>query len=261
MNTGRRGLVAQYDVICFDEVSGVSFDQKEGVNILKGYMESGEFSRGKESIRADGGIVMVGNFDVDVGAPAPHRPSLRATAEGDARRHGVHGPHPRLHPRLGRSEAGPDATSPSHFGFVSDFLAEVLEPAPSRLPPRRAPGATGVGQPAERPGPQGCQQHRRRAAASCSIPIPRWRCRTSAWPGRPTIALELRRRVKEQQAFIGADEFGQIDLAIASAAARGRRLLRRVAEAPAARSRARRQRSLTATARTAKCCPRRTRQR
>ena len=64
--TGRRGLVAQYDVVCFDEISGVSFDTKEGVNILKGYMESGEFSRGKESIRADGGIVMVGNFDVDV---------------------------------------------------------------------------------------------------------------------------------------------------------------------------------------------------
>ena len=56
----------QYDVVCFDEVSGVSFDQKDGVNIMKGYMESGEFSRGKESIRADGGIVMVGNFDVDV---------------------------------------------------------------------------------------------------------------------------------------------------------------------------------------------------
>ena len=36
------------------------------VNILKGYMASGEFSRGKESIRAEGGIVMVGNFDVDV---------------------------------------------------------------------------------------------------------------------------------------------------------------------------------------------------
>jgi predicted ATP-dependent Lon-type protease len=64
--TGRRGLVAQFDVVCFDEVSGVSFDTKEGVNILKGYMESGEFSRGKESIRAEGGVVMVGNFDVDV---------------------------------------------------------------------------------------------------------------------------------------------------------------------------------------------------
>ena len=33
---------------------------------MKGYMESGEFSRGQESIRADGGIVMVGNFDIDV---------------------------------------------------------------------------------------------------------------------------------------------------------------------------------------------------
>lgn len=63
---GQRGLVCQYDVVCFDEVSGVSFDQKDGVNIMKGYMESGEFSRGKESIRADGSIVMVGNFDVDI---------------------------------------------------------------------------------------------------------------------------------------------------------------------------------------------------
>nr|MBA3715774.1 peptidase [Pyrinomonadaceae bacterium] len=58
MASGQRGLVCQYDVICFDEVSGVSFDQKDGVNIMKGYMESGEFSRGKESIRADGGIIM-----------------------------------------------------------------------------------------------------------------------------------------------------------------------------------------------------------
>ncbi|HET7092283.1 MAG TPA: BREX system Lon protease-like protein BrxL, partial [Thermomicrobiales bacterium] len=64
--TGQRGLVALYDVVCFDEVSGVSFDQKDGVNIMKGYMESGEFSRGRESIRAGGSIVLVGNFEVDV---------------------------------------------------------------------------------------------------------------------------------------------------------------------------------------------------
>jgi ATP-dependent Lon protease len=66
MGSGERGLVCKYDVVCFDEVSGISFDQKDGVNIMKGYMESGEFSRGKEPIRADGGIAMVGNFDVDV---------------------------------------------------------------------------------------------------------------------------------------------------------------------------------------------------
>src|SRR5881396_4107566 len=64
--SGQRGLVCLYDVVCFDEVSGISFDQKDGVNILKGYMAAGEFSRGKDSIRASGGIVMVGNFDVDV---------------------------------------------------------------------------------------------------------------------------------------------------------------------------------------------------
>ena len=38
MATGQRGLVCQYDVVCFDEISGVSFDQKDGVNIMKGYM-------------------------------------------------------------------------------------------------------------------------------------------------------------------------------------------------------------------------------
>src|SRR6185312_8721322 len=54
MASGQRGLVTQYDVVCFDEITGVSFDQKDGVNIMKGYMESGEFSRGKESIRAYG---------------------------------------------------------------------------------------------------------------------------------------------------------------------------------------------------------------
>ena len=56
-NSGQRGLVCQYDVLCFDEVSGISFDNKDGVNIMKGYMESGEFSRGRESIRADGNTV------------------------------------------------------------------------------------------------------------------------------------------------------------------------------------------------------------
>ena len=53
--TGQKGLVCQYDVVCFDEVSGISFDQKDGVNIMKGYMASGQFSRGKENIRGEGG--------------------------------------------------------------------------------------------------------------------------------------------------------------------------------------------------------------
>lgn len=60
LGSGERGLVCKYDVVAFDEISGISFDKKEGVNIMKGYMESGEFSRGKEPIRAYGGMVMLG---------------------------------------------------------------------------------------------------------------------------------------------------------------------------------------------------------
>lgn len=124
MANGQRGLVCQYDVVCFDEVSGVSFDQKDGVNILKGYMESGEFSRGKESIRAEGGIVMVGNFDVDVEQQqriahllSPLPPEMRNDTAFHDRIHAF-APgwdFPKLNPNLHLTD---------HFGLVSDFLSE-----------------------------------------------------------------------------------------------------------------------------------------
>ena len=122
--SGQRGLVCHYDVVCFDEVSGISFDQKDGVNIMKGYMASGEFSRGKDSIRAFGSLVMVGNFDVDVTQQqrighllSPLPPEMRSdTAFMD-----------RIHcyvpgwdfPKVSAREHLTD-----HFGLVSDFLAE-----------------------------------------------------------------------------------------------------------------------------------------
>ncbi len=124
MANGQRGLVCQYDVVCFDEVSGVSFDQKDGVNIMKGYMASGEFSRGKESIRADGCIVMVGNFDVDVEqqqrighllSPLP-REMRDDTAF-----------HDRIHayaPGWDFPKLNPDDHLTDHFGLVCDFLSE-----------------------------------------------------------------------------------------------------------------------------------------
>ena len=107
MNTGRRGLVAQYDVICFDEVSGVSFDQKEGVNILKGYMESGEFSRGR---RVDPGRWRDRHgrqLRCRRPGTAAAAATCFATSQGDARRHRIYGPHPCLHSWLGRPQARP----------------------------------------------------------------------------------------------------------------------------------------------------------
>ena len=124
MANGQRGLVCQYDVVCFDEVAGISFDQKDGVNIMKGYMASGEFSRGKESIRAEGGLVMVGNFEVDVEqqqrighllSPLP-REMRDDTAF-----------HDRIHayaPGWNFPKLNPADHLTNHFGLVSDFLSE-----------------------------------------------------------------------------------------------------------------------------------------
>lgn len=122
--SGQRGLVCHYDVVCFDEISGISFDQKDGVNIMKGYMACGEFSRGKESIRGSGGIVMLGNFDVDVEQQqrighllSPLPPEIRDdTAFMDR----IHAYIPGWEfPKLNPNEHLTD-----HFGLVSDFLSE-----------------------------------------------------------------------------------------------------------------------------------------
>jgi uncharacterized protein (TIGR02653 family) len=210
MNSGRRGLVAQYDVICFDEVSGVSFDQKEGVNILKGYMESGEFSRGRESIRAEGGIVMVGNFDVDVETQlrvghllAPLPKEMRDdTAFMD-----------RIHAYLPGWDV--PKLDPSyfteHFGFVSDYLAEVW----SQL---RHWSRLDVLQGRLEWGPQ--LSGRDRKAANNTVdgllrllyPDPQMEVPEEFLAWAASLALEMRRRVKEAQAFIGAAEFGKVDL-------------------------------------------------
>jgi ATP-dependent Lon protease len=125
--TGQRGLVCQYDVVCFDEVSGISFDQKDGVNIMKGYMASGQFSRGKENIRADGSLVMVGNLDVDVEQQqrvghllSPLPPEMRNdTAFMDRCTRYVPGwDFPKLNP---------NEHVTNHFGLVSDFLSECWD--------------------------------------------------------------------------------------------------------------------------------------
>jgi uncharacterized protein (TIGR02653 family) len=210
MATGRRGLVAQYDVICFDEVSGVSFDQKEGVNILKGYMESGEFSRGRESIRAEGGIVMVGNFDVDVDEQlrVGHllSPLPKEMRDDTAFMDRIHAYLPGWDvPKLDPSYFT------EHFGFVSDFLAEVW----SQL---RRTSRLEVLQGRLEWGAQ--LSGRDRKAVNNTVdgllrllhPDPSMEVPAEFLSWAASLAVETRRRVKEAQAFIGVAEFGSVDL-------------------------------------------------
>lgn len=64
-NMGRHtvGLVGTWDVVAFDEVAGINMKDKDGIQIMKGYMANGSFSRGKESINANASMVFVGNIN------------------------------------------------------------------------------------------------------------------------------------------------------------------------------------------------------
>src|SRR5690554_217046 len=202
--SGQRGLVCQYDVVCFDEVSGISFDQKDGVNIMKGYMESGEFSRGKENIRADGSIVLVGNFDVDV--------------EHQQRIGHLFGPMPpemkddtafmdRIHAFL----PGWDVPKVSkelltnHFGLVSDFLSECWSQLRNQsrlsvIQNRVFFGGALSGRDTNAVNKTISGLLKLLYPGEAQIPD-----EDIEWAVR--IAMEARRRVKEQQKQIGAAEF------------------------------------------------------
>lgn len=204
-STGQKGLVAQYEVVCFDEVSGISFDNKDGVNILKGYMESGEFSRGKESIRAEGSIVLVGNFDVDVEHQqrighlfGPMPPEMRDdTAFMD-----------RIHCFL----PGWDVPKVSkeiltdHFGLVSDFLSECWNQLRNQSRVNVLQNRVYYG---------GALSGRDTNAANKTVsgllkliyPDDSIEVLDEDLEWAVRIALECRRRVKEQQKRIGAVEF------------------------------------------------------
>ena len=204
--SGQRGLVCQYDVVCFDEISGVSFDQKDGVNILKGYMESGEFSRGKESIRAEGGVVMVGNLDVEV----DHQQRvghLLSPLSADMRDDTAF--MDRIHayvPGWDFPKLSPNEHFTDHFGLVSDFLSECW----SRL---RAGSRVSVLQGRVNYG--GALSGRDITAVNKTVsallkllyPDPGMEIPDDELEVLVRVAFESRRRVKEQQKRVFKSEF------------------------------------------------------
>ncbi len=203
--TGQRGLVCQYDVVCFDEVSGISFDSKDGINIMKGYMESGEFSRGKESIRGDGSLVFVGNFDVDVAhqqrvshlfGPLPDE-MRDDTAWMD-----------RIHcylPGWNVPKMNKDLLT-DHFGLVSDFLSECLSRLRSQSRVNAMQGQVHFGGALSGRDVNGVNKT---VSGLLKLLYPGIESEVSEsdleWAVRQ--GLEVRRRVKEQQKRIGSAEF------------------------------------------------------
>nr|WP_251047647.1 protease Lon-related BREX system protein BrxL [Planococcus sp. ISL-110] len=63
MSTRKVGLVGMWDCVAFDEVAGIRFKDKDGIQIMKDYMASGSFARGKEEKNASASMVFVGNIN------------------------------------------------------------------------------------------------------------------------------------------------------------------------------------------------------
>ena len=126
-NMGRKtvGLVGLWDCVAFDEVAGIKFKDKDGVQIMKDYMASGSFARGKEEKAASASMVFVGNINQSVDV------LLKTSSLFD--------PFP---PEMGTDTAFLDRIHcylpgweipkfrPEHFtndyGFISDYLAEFI---------------------------------------------------------------------------------------------------------------------------------------
>jgi ATP-dependent Lon protease len=66
MSSRKVGLVGLWDTVAFDEVAGINFKDHDGVQIMKDYMASGSFSRGRESINANASMVFIGNINQSV---------------------------------------------------------------------------------------------------------------------------------------------------------------------------------------------------
>jgi len=66
MSRRQIGLVGLWDIVAFDEVAGISFADKDGVQIMKDYMASGSFARGRDQINANASMVFVGNINQSV---------------------------------------------------------------------------------------------------------------------------------------------------------------------------------------------------
>lgn len=126
-NMGRKtvGLVGLWDCVAFDEVAGIRFKDKDGIQIMKDYMASGSFARGKEEKAATASMVFVGNINQSVDV------LLKTSSLFD--------PFP---PEMGTDTAFLDRMHcyipgweipkfrPEHFtddyGFITDYLAEFL---------------------------------------------------------------------------------------------------------------------------------------
>jgi ATP-dependent Lon protease len=205
LSTGQRGLVCLWDAVAFDEAAGVRFPDKNGINIMKGFMEDGAFSRGHEIITAEGSVVLVGNLDGDIETICRTSnlfypmPKEMDTAFFD-----------RIHAYLPgwEFEKTRDEFYTEHFGLVSDYLAEILRELRKNsytdLPEkffRFGSHLTGRDQKAVR----------KMVSGLVKLLHPHGEVTKQELEEYITLAMEMRRRVKEQLKKMGGLEYWDVN--------------------------------------------------
>ena len=199
--TRKVGLVGEWDLIAFDEVAGIQFKDKQALQMLKDFMESGTFAR-KVEVVAEAGIVFNGNINDDVQTLLkmshlfePFPVEMQDTALLDR----IHAYLPGWEVAKLRAELFTD-----HFGFAIDYFSEVM---------RSLRGSSAVNAP-DNYFNFGSQLNRRDEKAVrktlsglLKLLYPDGEYTKGAIEGVLAFSIECRRRVKEQLKKLGGLEF------------------------------------------------------
>jgi ATP-dependent Lon protease len=205
LGTGQKGLVCLWDTVAFDEASGIRFQDKNGINIMKGYMEDGLFSRGRDIIAAEGSMAFLGNIDGDIETinRTSHlfysMPKELDTAFYD-----------RIHQYLPGWELDKtrDEYYTERFGLVTDYLAEVIRELRKQsytdLPERHFRFGNHL---------SGRDQKGVRKIVSGLIKLlnPHGEVSREELEEYMTFGMEMRRRVKEQLKKMGGLEYWNVN--------------------------------------------------
>ncbi len=208
-NMGKRtvGLVGLWDCVAFDEVAGIKFKDKDGIQIMKDYMASGSFARGKEEKAASASMVFVGNINQSVDV------LLKTSSLFD--------PFP---PEMGTDTAFLDRIHcylpgwevpkfrPEHFtndyGFITDYFAEFIRELRKTQESDALDKFFKLGKNLNQ---RDTISVRKTVSGLVKLVYPNSDYTKEELEEILRIALEMRRRVKEQLKKIGGMEFYDVN--------------------------------------------------
>ncbi len=209
-NMGRRqvGLVGMWDLVAFDEVAGINFKDKDGVQIMKDYMASGSFARGKDEIQARASMVFVGNINqsVDVILKTSHlfEPFPDAMSNDSAFFDRIHAYLPGWEiPKYKPAFFAKD------YGFITDYFAEAMRELRKKSFSDAFDKYYNLG---DQLNQRDTIAVRKTVSGMLKLIFPDGSFDKSDVERILSFSLEMRRRVKEQLKKIGGMEFFDVDL-------------------------------------------------